>query len=51
MAEYGYDKNFKELLLANPAIMDLLSQKEIEGCFAFNSLYANAKTILSRVLK
>ena len=48
---WNNDKNFKELLLANPAIMDLLSQKEIEGCFAFNSLYANAKTILSRVLK
>jgi adenylosuccinate lyase len=48
---WNNDKNFKDLLYSNPEIMKLLTSKELENCFAFNSLFKNAKAILSRVIK
>ncbi len=48
---WNNDKNFKDLLLSDKKIMNILNKEELENCFAFNSLFKNAKSILSRVMK
>ncbi|MDG2006456.1 MAG: adenylosuccinate lyase [Thermodesulfobacteriota bacteirum] len=48
---WNNDKNFKDLLLADPKIMKILNKKELENCFAFKNLYKNAQIILARVIK
>ena len=48
---WNNDKNFRDLLLSNSKVLMLLTKKELEDCFSFDSLYRNAKAILSRVVK
>ena len=48
---WNNDKNFRDLLLSNSKVLKLLTKKELEDCFSFDSLYRNARAILSRVVK